>query len=70
MEITPAGLERFDAAHVVAEPLAEGLVADLGPDDTEQLTRLLARLAHPGGREAQGTGRADLAETVTFVDGP
>ncbi|MGW1632040.1 MarR family transcriptional regulator [Streptomyces anthocyanicus] len=52
VEITPAGLELFDAAHVAAEPLAEGLVADLGPDDTERLTRLLTRLAHPGGSDA------------------
>ncbi|MFE5396164.1 MarR family winged helix-turn-helix transcriptional regulator [Streptomyces sp. NPDC056568] len=51
VEITAEGLELFDAAHVAAEPLAERLVADLGPEGSEQLTRLLTRLAHPGGGE-------------------
>ncbi|MFI2124221.1 MarR family winged helix-turn-helix transcriptional regulator [Streptomyces sp. NPDC020299] len=48
VEITPRGVELFDAAHVAAEPLAERLVADLGPGESEQLTGLLTRLAHPG----------------------
>ncbi|MFD7923592.1 MarR family winged helix-turn-helix transcriptional regulator [Streptomyces sp. NPDC059740] len=47
VEITPQGLELFDAAHEAAEPLAEGLVADLGPGEARQLTDLLTRLAHP-----------------------
>ncbi|WP_329183184.1 MarR family winged helix-turn-helix transcriptional regulator [Actinacidiphila glaucinigra] len=52
VEITPAGLELFDAAHVAAEPLAERLVADLGPGESELLTDLLTRFAHPSGGEA------------------
>ncbi|MFE0627537.1 MarR family winged helix-turn-helix transcriptional regulator [Streptomyces sp. NPDC058864] len=52
VEITPAGLELFDAAHVAAAPLAERLVADLGPGGSEQLTELLTRFAHPSGGEA------------------
>ncbi|MFF1473075.1 MarR family winged helix-turn-helix transcriptional regulator [Streptomyces mirabilis] len=47
VEITPRGVEIFDAAHVAAEPLAERLVADLGPGEREQLTGLLTRFAHP-----------------------
>ncbi|MBW8792416.1 MAG: winged helix-turn-helix transcriptional regulator, partial [Streptomyces sp.] len=47
VEITPRGLELFDAAHVAAEPLAERLVAGLGPGEREQLTGLLTRFAHP-----------------------
>jgi DNA-binding MarR family transcriptional regulator len=47
VEITPRGVELFDAAHVAAEPLAEHLVADLGPGEREQLTGLLTRFAHP-----------------------
>jgi DNA-binding MarR family transcriptional regulator len=52
VEITPEGLELFDAAHVAAEPLAERLVAELGRDEPEQLTDLLTRLAHPADDEA------------------
>ncbi|MBA2951811.1 MarR family winged helix-turn-helix transcriptional regulator [Streptomyces himalayensis] len=52
VEITPQGIELFDAAHVAAEPLAERLVAELGPGEPEQLTDLLTRLAHPAGGEA------------------
>jgi len=52
VEITPQGLELFDSAHVAAEPLAERLVAELGRGEPEQLTDLLARLAHPSGDEA------------------
>ena len=33
VEITPQGLELFDAAHVAAEPLVERLVAELGPSE-------------------------------------
>jgi hypothetical protein len=37
---------------VAAEPLAERLVAELGPGESEQLTDLLTRFAHPAGSEA------------------
>jgi DNA-binding MarR family transcriptional regulator len=47
VEITSRGLELFDAAHVAAEPLSEGLAADLRPGESEQLTELLTRFAHP-----------------------
>ncbi|MER5531813.1 MarR family winged helix-turn-helix transcriptional regulator [Streptomyces sp. NPDC002677] len=47
VEITPQGLELFDAAHVAAEPLAERLAAELGSGEAEQLRDLLTRLAHP-----------------------
>jgi DNA-binding MarR family transcriptional regulator len=46
VEITPHGLELFDAAHVAAEPLAERLVAELGPGEPEQLTDLLTKFAY------------------------
>ncbi|MFC9241790.1 MarR family winged helix-turn-helix transcriptional regulator [Streptomyces decoyicus] len=52
VEITPQGLELFDAAHVAAGPQAELLVAELGPGESEQLTALLTRLAHPADDEA------------------
>lgn len=52
VEITPQGLELFDAAHVAAVPLAERLVAGLRPGESEQLTDLLTRFAYPGGGEA------------------
>jgi DNA-binding MarR family transcriptional regulator len=48
VEITPKGLELFDAAHMAAEPLAERLVSVLGPGQAEQLTDLLTRFtSHP-----------------------
>ncbi|MEW1775985.1 MarR family transcriptional regulator [Streptomyces sp. NPDC086777] len=47
VEITPRGLELFDAAHVAAEPPAERLVAGLEEGEREQLTELLTRFAHP-----------------------
>ncbi|GAA4292624.1 MarR family winged helix-turn-helix transcriptional regulator [Mycobacterium paraffinicum] len=43
VEITPEGLELFDAAHIAAEPLAERLVSMLGPGEAEQLKDLLTR---------------------------
>ncbi|WP_433516910.1 MarR family winged helix-turn-helix transcriptional regulator [Nonomuraea sp. CA-143628] len=52
VEITPQGVELFDAAHVAAEPLADRLVADLGSDESEQLRDLLTRFAYPAGGEA------------------
>ncbi|OBI86210.1 MarR family winged helix-turn-helix transcriptional regulator [Mycobacterium asiaticum] len=44
VEITPEGVQLFDAAHVAAAPLAERLVAGLGPGEAERLTELLTRL--------------------------
>ncbi|MER5183687.1 MarR family winged helix-turn-helix transcriptional regulator [Streptomyces sp. NPDC002896] len=52
VEITPQGIELFDAAHVAAEPLAERLVAELGPGEPKQLTELLTRFTYPAGGEA------------------
>jgi DNA-binding MarR family transcriptional regulator len=52
VEITPQGIELFDAAHVAAEPLAERLVAQMEPGEPEQLTDLLTRFAYPAGGEA------------------
>ncbi|AVH54809.1 MULTISPECIES: MarR family winged helix-turn-helix transcriptional regulator [Streptomyces] len=52
VEITPQGIELFDAAHAAAVPLAERLVAELGPGEPEQLTDLLTRFAYPAGGEA------------------
>ena len=47
VEITPKGVELFDAAHVAAKPLAERLVAVLEPGEAEQLTDLLTRFTSP-----------------------
>ncbi len=47
VEITPQGIELFDAAHDAAAPLADGLVAGLEPGEPEQLVRLLTKLAYP-----------------------
>ena len=47
VEITAEGIELIDAAHVVAEPLAERLIAELGPGEPERLTDLLTRFAYP-----------------------
>jgi MarR family transcriptional regulator, lower aerobic nicotinate degradation pathway regulator len=44
VEITPAGLELFDAAHVAAKPVADRQAAALGREELQQLTDLLARL--------------------------
>ncbi|MET8586927.1 MarR family winged helix-turn-helix transcriptional regulator [Streptomyces collinus] len=52
VEITPQGLELFDAVHLAAEPLAERLVAELGPGEPEKLTDLLTRFAYPANDEA------------------
>jgi MarR family transcriptional regulator, lower aerobic nicotinate degradation pathway regulator len=43
VEITPKGLDLFDAAHVAAEPLARRLVSAFQPGEAEQLTDLLTR---------------------------
>jgi len=47
VEITPQGLELFDAVHAAAESPAERLVAELEPGEPEKLTDLLTRIAHP-----------------------
>ncbi|MFI9542540.1 MarR family winged helix-turn-helix transcriptional regulator [Streptomyces sp. NPDC052016] len=52
VEITPQGLELFDAAHVAAESLAERLVAEMDAGEAEQLTNLLTRFAYPAVDEA------------------
>ncbi|MFF7202223.1 MarR family winged helix-turn-helix transcriptional regulator [Streptomyces sp. NPDC008141] len=52
VEITPQGIELFDAAHEAATPLTERLVADLEPGEPEKLMDLLTRFAHPTDGEA------------------
>jgi hypothetical protein len=52
VEITPQGLDLFDAAGVAAEPLAQRLVTGLGPGEAEQLKDLLTRFAYPAEAEA------------------
>ncbi|MFI9025262.1 hypothetical protein [Streptomyces sp. NPDC053560] len=53
VEITPEGLELFDAAaHVAANPLGERLVAHLGPGEPAMLMDLPTRLAHPADGKA------------------
>ncbi|MFD5386865.1 MarR family winged helix-turn-helix transcriptional regulator [Streptomyces sp. NPDC127074] len=52
VEITPEGVELFNAAHVAAEPLAERLVAELGAGEPEQLMDLLNRFAYPAEEDA------------------
>jgi MarR family transcriptional regulator, lower aerobic nicotinate degradation pathway regulator len=47
VEITPKGLELFDAAHEAAEPLAKRLVAPLKAGEAKQLTDLLTRFSAP-----------------------
>ncbi|WP_128801169.1 MULTISPECIES: MarR family winged helix-turn-helix transcriptional regulator [unclassified Streptomyces] len=58
VEITRAGLELVDVAHVAAEPLAARLRAELGPGEPEKLTELLTRLAHPADVEGSGAAEA------------
>jgi DNA-binding MarR family transcriptional regulator len=43
VEITPKGLELFDAVHVAAEPLAARLISVLGSGEADRLTDLLTR---------------------------
>ncbi|MCX4514380.1 MarR family transcriptional regulator [Streptomyces sp. NBC_01619] len=52
VEITPQGVELFDAVHVAAVPLAERLVAELEPGEPEKLTELLTRFAYGEDSEA------------------
>jgi DNA-binding MarR family transcriptional regulator len=47
VEMTPQGLEAFDAAHVSARPIADGLVAHLRPGEAAQLLDLLTRFTYP-----------------------
>jgi MarR family transcriptional regulator, lower aerobic nicotinate degradation pathway regulator len=47
VEMTPKGLETFDAAHLPAQRIAERLVAHLQPEEAEQLRDLLDRFAYP-----------------------
>ncbi|TYB64868.1 winged helix-turn-helix transcriptional regulator [Nonomuraea sp. PA05] len=49
VEITPQGVELFDAAHVSAESVSERLVAGLAPGESELLRDLLTRFAYPEG---------------------
>ncbi len=46
VEMTPTGLETFDAAHVPAQEIADGLVAHLRPGEAEQLLDLLTRFTY------------------------
>jgi DNA-binding MarR family transcriptional regulator len=48
VEITPAGLELFDASHVAAAPLSERLAGALDPAERDQLKELLTKLAYAG----------------------
>lgn len=52
VEITPRGVELFDAVHLAAEPLAERMVARLGPGEAERLTELLTRFTDPPSAQA------------------
>ncbi|MFJ7998882.1 MarR family winged helix-turn-helix transcriptional regulator [Streptomyces sp. NPDC096310] len=52
VEITPEGVELFDAAHAAAEPLSERLVAGLGPGEAERLADLLTRFTGHADGEA------------------
>jgi MarR family transcriptional regulator, lower aerobic nicotinate degradation pathway regulator len=47
IELTPAGLEAFDAAHVAAKPIADQLVSHLKSYEAEQLMDLLTRYTYP-----------------------
>ncbi|HEX3591511.1 MAG TPA: MarR family transcriptional regulator [Pseudonocardiaceae bacterium] len=51
VELTPQGLEVFDAAHVAAAPIAGELVAHLAPGEAELLFDLLTRFTYPPGQE-------------------
>ena len=52
VEMTPHGLEIFDAAHVPARRIAGELVSHLRPGEAEQLGDLLARFTYPSGEPA------------------
>ncbi|MFJ9351095.1 hypothetical protein [Streptomyces sp. NPDC101237] len=48
VEITAAGRELFDAAHVAAAPLADELTVDFEPGEAALLMDMLSRIAYPG----------------------
>jgi DNA-binding MarR family transcriptional regulator len=52
VEMTPQGLEAFDAAHVSARPIADSLVAHMRPGEAGQLLDLLTRFTYPPGNPA------------------
>jgi DNA-binding MarR family transcriptional regulator len=47
VEMTPLGLETFDAAHVPAQEIAARLVSHLRPGEADQLLDLLTRFTYP-----------------------
>jgi MarR family transcriptional regulator, lower aerobic nicotinate degradation pathway regulator len=49
IEMTPLGLETFDAAHAPAQKIASSLTEHLRPGEAEQLLDLLTRFAYPDG---------------------
>jgi DNA-binding MarR family transcriptional regulator len=49
VEMTPAGMKAFDAAHDAAQPIAEELVSHLRPGEAELLMDLLTRFTYPSG---------------------
>jgi MarR family transcriptional regulator, lower aerobic nicotinate degradation pathway regulator len=50
--ITDRGREAFDAAHVPAPDITQGMVAHLAPDEYEALLDLLTRFTYPPSRKA------------------
>jgi hypothetical protein len=49
IEMTPLGLETFDAAHQPAQEITERLTGHLRPGEAEQLLDLHTRFAYPDG---------------------
>jgi MarR family transcriptional regulator, lower aerobic nicotinate degradation pathway regulator len=49
IEMTPLGLETFDAAHQPAQQIADQLTEHLRPGEAGQLLDLLTRFAYPDG---------------------
>ncbi len=49
VEMTPRGLEVFDAAHAAARPIADQLTEHLRPGEAAQLMDLLTRFTYPPG---------------------
>jgi DNA-binding MarR family transcriptional regulator len=47
VELTPAGLEVFDAAHIAARPIADRTTAHLAPSESALLVDLLTRFTYP-----------------------
>jgi DNA-binding MarR family transcriptional regulator len=50
VQLTERGLAAFDEAHRAAAPIAEELVAHLGPGEADQLMELLTRFTYPSGQ--------------------